>query len=653
MASNPPEPAPERIPSDPSQLRSENEALNEQIKLLVQTEQRLYRFKNELDRQFSRIRALGDFALECARLESPKEILARALKLLLGNFNLDHAVAVHADRETDRLRIVHMHVGGNLQETTAEASDEMLAWVGGMSQTELMRVGPEMIEHLRPVGESMREEYEGESAEDWIDAAAVVMPLRVAAGELFGFVLACKKTRGAKSYFRERPDDAHLSFLRLLANHLERALQNAVLTSDLRERREQLSETNRRLTASVQNLESAQQQLLQAQKMEAIGRLAGGVAHDFNNLLTVIIGHAQVLQDRLTDDSRGLHDLDSIVEACNRAAEIIRHLLAFGRKQKRSPETVEINELVKSTARMLGRLIGEHIRLDIRADAEAGCVRADRAQLEQILMNLVVNARDAMPDGGRLTIATRRATPDEGENTPNPFDVSQYVAIDVSDTGHGMDSATREQIFEPFFTTKEVGSGTGLGLATVYGLVRQNEGIVRVSSEIGSGSRFTVLFPSAARSATEPVGRAEEAPWGPTEATILLAEDESNIRSLLAEVLRGRGFEVLVAENGEEALELAARHEGSIDLLVCDVVMPSIGGPDLARRLRRDSPDLPVLFVSGYTFDAMSAGELSGEPFLQKPFTPAALVDSVRKLLSRSGGRPRRWPRRRRRSWAR
>jgi signal transduction histidine kinase len=633
VASNPPEPAPERIHADRSQLRSEHETLNEQIKLLVQTEQRLYRFKNELDRQFSRIRALGDFSLECARLENPKEILARALELLLGTFNLDHAVAVHADRGTDRLRVVHLHVGGDLRETTAEASDEMLAWVGDMSQTELMRVGPELIEHLRPVGESMRGEYEGERAEDWLDAAAVVMPLRFAAGELFGFVLACKRARRPKSYYKESPDEAHLSFLRLLANHLERALQNAVLTSDLRERREQLSETNRRLTTSLENLENAQQQLLQAQKMEAIGRLAGGVAHDFNNLLTVIIGHAQVLQDRLTDDARGRHDLDSIVEACNRAAEIIRHLLAFGRKQKRSPETVELNELVRSTARMLGRLIGEHIRLDIHTDDEAGCVRADRAQLEQILMNLVVNARDAMPDGGRLTIATRRATPDDGENTADRFDVSQYVAIDVSDTGHGMDSATREQIFEPFFTTKEVGSGTGLGLATVYGLVRQNDGIVRVSSEIGSGARFTVLFPAAARSPAEPAGQTEEAPCGPAEATILLAEDESSIRHLLAEVLRDRGFEVLVAEDGEQALDMAARHERPIDLLVCDVVMPNLGGPELARRLRRKNPDLPVLFVSGYTFDAMSAGELSGEPFLQKPFTPGALVDSVRKLL--------------------
>jgi PAS domain S-box-containing protein len=392
----------------------------------------------------------------------------------------------------------------------------------------------------------------------------------------------------------------------------------------------------------ISELRRLEHQLLLAQRMEGIGRLAGGIAHDFNNLLTAILGHAEMAQDDVSPTDPARSNIAEITRAAQRAADLTRQLLAFARRQIIEPRIVDLNGLVLNVDRMLRRLLGEDVELVTVQDPELWRVRIDPGQFEQVLVNLAVNARDAMPTGGTLVVETRNIHLDEEfARQHTTVQAGPHVLLAVSDTGVGMDAEVLAHIFEPFFTTKEVGKGTGLGLATCYGIVKQNRGSIWVDSESAIGTTFRIYLPRAEATlpVTEPSEpRATEQPRG--SETVLLVEDEVLVRNLAADALRRHGYQVLSASTGLEALDLAGQVLHPIDLLVTDVVMPQMGGEQLAVRMLSERPTLKVLFISGYTDMAALQHRtlVPGTALLQKPFTPGQLVHRVRALLDTDPG---------------
>jgi PAS domain S-box-containing protein len=389
-------------------------------------------------------------------------------------------------------------------------------------------------------------------------------------------------------------------------------------------------------TNDITERRQLEQQLIQSQKMDAIGRLAGGVAHDFNNLLTAIIGYSEIVKRRLDEDDPMREQIEEIEKAGHRAASLTNQLLAFSRKQVLQPQVLDLNAVIADISNMLKRLIGEDIELRTNLDPSIGYVKVDPGQIDQIIMNLAVNARDAMPRGGKLTIETQNVYLDETyTNQHAEVQAGPYVMLAISDTGIGMDRETQARVFEPFFTTKERGKGTGLGLSTVFGIVRQSGGHVWVYSEPGRGTTFKVYLPLVEQ-ASQIVQT-----WEPrvetlrgTE-TVLLVEDEEAVRKLAHQVLDMNGYKVLVAADPAEALRLCRQHEGPIHLMITDVVMPGMSGRELAERLIATRPEMELVYMSGYTDDAIvHHGVLdAGVAFLQKPFTPDALGRKVREIL--------------------
>jgi len=378
-------------------------------------------------------------------------------------------------------------------------------------------------------------------------------------------------------------------------------------------------------------------QFRQAQKMEAVGRLAGGVAHDFNNLLMVIGGYTEVLLEKTGKASSLYPKIEAIHQATERAGSLTRQLLAFSRKQLLELKVVDVNLIVADMERLLRPLIGESIELQARLASDLGRTRADAGQIEQVIMNLVVNSKDAMPEGGKITIATANVNLDSDDlrREYNYIQPGAYVMLSVSDNGHGMDKETQARIFEPFFTTKEKGKGTGLGLSTVYGIIKQSGGYVLVQSEPGHGTTFRIYLPRVDEAA-DPTGPVRIAlPQGGGTETVLLVEDEESVRQLVRETLEARGYHVLEAENGETALRISSQHSGPIDMLITDVVMPGMSGRELSARLCASHPQTKVLYLSGYTEDAIvHEGVLEpGTAFLQKPFTLQMLSRKVREVL--------------------
>ncbi|MDX6504414.1 MAG: two-component system, cell cycle sensor histidine kinase and response regulator CckA, partial [Gaiellaceae bacterium] len=391
-------------------------------------------------------------------------------------------------------------------------------------------------------------------------------------------------------------------------------------------------------------LQRSEEQLRQAQKMEAVGRLAGGVAHDFNNLLTAISGYSEFLIAQLEPGSPLRHDAEEIQKAAERAAALTRQLLAFSRRQVLQPKVLDLNEVVTEVSRLLQRLIGEDVQLSAEPAAGLGQVRADPGQLEQVLVNLAVNARDAMPSGGELTIRSANLSvvePLRGEG--GELEPGEYVTLSVRDTGSGIDAATREHLFEPFFTTKEQGKGTGLGLATVFGIVKQSGGDILVETAPGAGAEFTIVLPRVdaplAVAAPDASGNGKANGNGNGHArgaeTVLLVEDEQVVRKLVRDVLERSGYAVLEAHDGASALKLCSGHAGHIDLLLTDIVMPQMSGRQLAEELTGQRPGLRVLYTSGYADGEMGDGtQLSGDTsFVGKPFTADELTRKVRELL--------------------
>jgi PAS domain S-box-containing protein len=381
-----------------------------------------------------------------------------------------------------------------------------------------------------------------------------------------------------------------------------------------------------------------EQQFLQSQKMEAVGQLAGGVAHDFNNLLGVITGHTELLLRDLGSEGRARSRLEEVRKAAEHAASLTRQLLAFSRKQVLRPRIVDLNEVVASVERLLRRLIGEDIRLVAALGARLWRVKVDPGQIEQVIVNLAVNARDAMSAGGRLVIETSNTSLDESYTRGRPgLDPGDYVLLAVSDTGHGMDAATAAQIFEPFFTTKEPGKGTGLGLATVYGIIKQSGGHIAVYSEPRIGTTFKIYFPRAE-------GVEERAPEGPQEPpprgreTVLLLEDAEALQMIVREILEDAGYTVIDGKTTEDALARAAEHRGAIDIVLTDVIMPGASGPEVVARIKTEWPEIRVLFMSGYADPAIGRrGTLEPNTnFIQKPFTAEALQRKLREVLDRA-----------------
>lgn len=379
-------------------------------------------------------------------------------------------------------------------------------------------------------------------------------------------------------------------------------------------------------------------QLRQSQKMESIGRLAGGIAHDFNNLLTVIVGYSGLMYDQIPAGNPLLENLDQIRSASKRAEALTRQLLAFSRKQILSPTRLDLNNLVSNLRKMLERLIGEDISLITTLQPNLWPITADPGQIEQVIMNLVVNARDAMPTGGTLTLETHNTQLDENY-TKIHLEAPQgpCVMLVVADTGQGMDEQTQAHIFEPFFTTKEPGKGTGLGLATVYGIVKQSGGEIIVNSKPGRGATFEIYLPAGNTSSAEPVVSSIQPIARGGSETILLVEDDEMVNMLVQRTLQSRGYTLLKARRGDEALLIAGQHEGTIDLLLTDVVMPQMSGREVAERLKALRPQLKVLFISGYTDDTMvKHGLLTAEiEFLLKPFSPNVLASKVREVLDK------------------
>jgi len=400
-----------------------------------------------------------------------------------------------------------------------------------------------------------------------------------------------------------------------------------------------VTNTFSKMRASLQNVQKEQKELesrlRQAHKMEAIGRLAGGVAHDFNNLLTIIRGHSDLMAELPQTDAKQKRSLEQIQKASSQATGMTRQLLAFSRMQVLQPRIVDLNVVITDMSKMLPRLIGEHIEYSFIPDPQLCAVQADPGQIEQVLMNLAVNARDAMPEGGKLRVQTKSILLSAADAAKRPaMTAGQYALIAFSDTGNGMDEKTKAHIFEPFFTTKEVGRGTGLGLATVYGIVKQSGGFIWVESQPAKGTTFEIYLPRANGPISvvlpERIQRNENREAG----TILLAEDESGVRQLACEALRSAGYTVIEAKDGVEAIELAKKHEGKIELLLTDLVMPKMNGQELAEKLRNLNPELRVLLMSGYSEYSHGKQQAAGcYAMLQKPFTLQALAEKVREIL--------------------
>jgi PAS domain S-box-containing protein len=443
------------------------------------------------------------------------------------------------------------------------------------------------------------------------------------------FLLGISEDITEKRELHDRERRAHDDLeVRVAARTAELLRANEALSREIHERKQ-----------AEAALRASEDHLRHAQKMEAIGRLAGGVAHDFNNILSVIIGYAQVLGTELPEGSAQAVSAREIHGAALRAAKLTKQLLAFGRKQVLTPRVLDLSEVIADMTGMLGRIIGEDVELTVVTDDGLLLTRLDPTQVEQVVMNLVVNARDAMPRGGKLVIETRNVTdPAElsrahlSRGTVNSS--AAVVVLTVSDTGEGMDAATKARIFEPFFTTKEDARGTGLGLSTVFGIVQQSGGSILVDSEVGCGTTFRAYFPATDERETSPADDPARELAPPLDVkgheTILLVEDEPQVRALVRRLLALAGYRVVEADSAERALTIAREHNGPLDLLLTDVVMPRTGGPELARSVAEARPGMKVLFMSGYTTDS---DELTGSPVAEKPLAIDRLPRMVREVL--------------------
>jgi two-component system cell cycle sensor histidine kinase/response regulator CckA len=449
-----------------------------------------------------------------------------------------------------------------------------------------------------------------------------------------------KDVAASKTAFRELQAQKYVRYENLpLSTRAGRSINVEFVSNVYRVNHKKVIQCNIHDITQRKRKEMTEQQVRQAQKMEAVGQLAGGVAHDFNNLLGVILGYCEVLESRtdLAEPSRKM--IEQIHNAGASAKDLTRHLLAFSRRQVLQPVFLDLNAIVKRTETMLGRLLGDHVALSNVLCRDLGTIKADPSQIEQVLINLAVNARDAMPQGGKITISTTNVVIDEAYSRQYPYlRPGPYVMLTVSDTGIGMDAETRAHIFEPFFTTKVMGKGTGLGLSTVFGIIKQSAGAINVYSEPGHGTKFKIYFPRREEASVVLPTDASAAIRGGSE-TILLVDDATPLRGLTRLLLEACGYTVLDSGDPADAIDIAARHKGPLPLLITDVVMPGFSGLILAERLRAARPEISVLYTSGYADDEVAQHGLIGtdRAFLEKPFTRDALIRKVREILDSHG----------------
>jgi PAS domain S-box-containing protein len=533
-------------------------------------------------------------------------MIFRALRDFAGaSVPCDGLVVSLYDREKQTRRVVYCWTDNE----ELEFKNVIEVPVGEGVTGKAIRSGTVIIDNnFKPlVGAEGKRVLLGKHADDSIPRSALIAPMTV-----MGRTVGCVEVQSHRinAYLQE-----HATALRMAANLAANAVENVTL---------------------IASEQAKEEQLRQAQKMESIGTLAGGIAHDFNNLMTAVTGYSDLALRSLQGDDSLRSKIEQIKKAGERAAALTRQLLAFSRKQMLQPKVLDLNTVLTGMAQMLPRLIGEHIDLRFRLGDSLGQIKADPGQIEQVLMNLAVNAGDAMPAGGVLTIKTENVHL-TGELGRREFSVEpgQYVMMDVSDTGSGMDSETQSHIFEPFFTTKGVGKGTGLGLSTVYGIVKQSGGSIWVNSEVDKGTVFKIYLPrvDVLDESTEVVRENEEAPRG--DEIVLLVEDEDIVRNLSKEILETYGYSVLVASNGREGLSVGKEFQGQIDLVITDVIMPLMSGREMAENLATIRPDTRVLFMSGFTDDAIVHHGVLDETvfFIQKPFSPEALATKAREVL--------------------
>lgn len=604
---------PPGLAEEVERLVLENRALNEQVKLLVQTEQRLWESRNQLDQQLSLIEQSSAFAIRCLELTRSEDVLLLAARALQDHFNIDEVFVLQAllSSPESLWRLVPDEAPVEMKASSAVAET-----VVGLS----IEADHKLTAALPRAEAEMMLEMGGAPAFQEGDRV-VAVPMAVDHLDELAILVAVRRMSRRSSFFATELDDAAGPFLSLIQAGVVRVLHNLQLRRDVSARTAALERTNRKLRESLESLEQTQLQLVQASKMEAIGRLAGGVAHDFNNLLTIIGTSASLIQEALPSSSPSTEqvqqDVEEIKQASERGARLTRQLLAFSRQGESRPQLLDLNAAVDEVAPMLRRLIGEGISLETELDPSLPLIRADLGHVEQILLNLAGNAADAMPMGGSLILRTRTAGLPHGS----------WATLTVEDNGVGMDPSTLSRVFEPFFTTKDVGAGTGMGLATVYGLIQQAGGDVHVESSPGHGSQFIVRLPGV-----DPASLEEDEDRPPV---VLVVEDEPRIRKLVHRVLKKEGISVLQAANAAEALELLNEQRTAVHLMLTDVIMPGQSGVTLADAARRGRPDLNVLFMSGYPGEKLSAHGLftASGTYLSKPFSPAELVRMVRRAL--------------------
>lgn len=571
------------------------------------------------------LRALNTAALEMERALTPEQVFAAAGREL-ERMGLSCAIWVVDEKEGK----VDIEYCNSRSDALREAAE-----VAGLSLDSLSAL-VDRVDVFKAAFESQEAVF-AQDASEILRAMIVDMPderVQQVMGLLEGLksiyapLTAADRGIGLLSVYSRDLVEADVPTVTAFANQIAAAWHKAQLMRDLEE--------------SMEELKRTQDQLLHAQKMEAVGRLAGGLAHDFNNILTTIIGYSEFLAASLNKNDPRWADVQEIKSAAERAASLTRQLLAFSRRQVMRPQILDLNALIDDLEKMLRRLIGEDIELVTALEPGLWAVRADPSQIEQVLLNLVINSRDAMPSGGELTIETGNRWIDaEYAGRHLEVEPGPYVMLAVSDTGVGMSEEVQAHVFEPFFTTKENGKGTGLGLATVYGIIKQSGGHIWFYSEPGIGTTFKIYLPRVEEKA-RPLERKRppvEMPRG-TE-TVLVVEDEDIVRSLACRILAQHGYTVLEAGRPEQALQIGLEHDGPIHLLVTDVVMPGMGGRDMADRLMAVRPEMKVLYVSGYTNNTIAHHGIlePGVAFLQKPFTPATLLHRVRQVLDRPADR--------------
>ena len=628
-------------------LRLEKVALEEQVKLLVRTEHRLSIYQLTVQRQLERIEGAVRMFSEFDIRDGEEKTLGKLTQFLKETFLIHAAATLEVDAKNNMHRVVSRASHGIRGAETSPPGQSSPAdrLTGALADLHDVTV---VADQHSPIETAIAEFMDAINPLTPLSSEPgdryLIVPILPTVGHKKWYLILATFAKGRVSHFVSAPDEKDVSFFALISRHLSRFINDRRQAETLHRERGKLAESNDALQRSLSELHDTQERLVRSTKLEAVGRLSAGVAHDFNNLLTLILGYGAEIRREFEDGSRQQTDVDSILAAGTRAAELTRQLLVFGRGRPVRTQQVDLNQVIEDVLSMLRRLLSEDI--EFRCDLSSGTlpIVADPSELEQVIMNLVINAQDAMPRGGKLVLSTSRgmALLPEQLGGPKPDASVPCAILSVTDSGMGMDEETRSRVFEPFFTTKEVGEGTGMGLAIVYGVVSEIGGTIDVTSRIGTGTRFDVQVPLQMAEFV-PEHETEDSTGQPVAtAKVAVLEDEPGIRRLCERILSARGFDVVLCDTPREVLDMVANDAHRPDLLLLDVVMPGICGPEVARAVRVKYPEFPILFMSGHTRSKLNAHEFDGDrnQLIRKPFAPADLVSAVQRALQEPQRQP-------------